>query len=103
MPVYCSNFYGSIQCRGYAPRFGERCGFCTVHRRGRPLKPGLLPPAEEPDWNPPHTPSDDDEDEEFDEREYDASKRTALRRRRGAETGVRQQLQSLLDCRRSSS
>ncbi|KAL2754026.1 hypothetical protein ACRALDRAFT_1069936 [Sodiomyces alcalophilus JCM 7366] len=114
MPVYCSNFYGSVQCRGYAPRFGERCTFCThphskakltrasyqMHGRGRPLQPGRLP-ASEPDWTPSRTPSDEDEDDEFDVHEGDVFKQ-ALRRRRGAGTRVRQQLQSLLDDGQSS-
>ncbi|CRK15900.1 hypothetical protein BN1708_011585, partial [Verticillium longisporum] len=63
MSVYCSNFYGSIQCRNFAARFGDRCGFCKVHERGRPIKEGKLPNAPTA-WEPCSPTIEEEEDED---------------------------------------
>ncbi|KAH6707135.1 hypothetical protein EV126DRAFT_457470 [Verticillium dahliae] len=63
MSVYCSNFYGSIQCRNFATRFGDRCGFCKVHERGRPIKEGKLPNAPTA-WEPCSPTIEEEEDED---------------------------------------
>ncbi|CAI4211222.1 unnamed protein product [Parascedosporium putredinis] len=43
MTYYCSNYYGSIQCRTTVARFGDRCKLCTVMRVGASISDGLLP------------------------------------------------------------
>ncbi|KAL2111065.1 hypothetical protein VUR80DRAFT_324 [Thermomyces stellatus] len=43
MTFYCSNYYGSIQCRTTVARFGDRCKLCTVMRVGASISDGLLP------------------------------------------------------------
>ncbi|RNJ53756.1 hypothetical protein D7B24_001387 [Verticillium nonalfalfae] len=64
MSVYCSNYYGSIQCRNFATRFGDRCGFCKVHERGRPIKEGKLPNVPTA-WEPCSPTIEEEEDEGY--------------------------------------